>query len=274
MVRPLVSVVLASFNESPEIISASIGSILKQTYRDFELLIFDDSTKEGTKAAVDLFKADSRVKVFRGQGRKGFVHSLNDGLKMARGKYIARMDGDDIALPERLEKEVSFLEAHNEIYVVGGQINLIDGAGKVVSSRSYPLGGWKLWLFSTIRNPLAHPAVMMRKELVEKGFYYDAGLKMSEDLDLWLRVLNAGYRIANIPDTVLDYRVDNDFIKKRSSQSQSAYMAGVRKKNFDRRHFFHSFLSCLAGQIFKIAPSEIIKKIYQKENGQRDWGGR
>lgn len=266
MVKPLVSVVLASFNESPEIISASIDSILKQTYKDFELLILDDSTKEGTKAAVDLFKADSRVKVFRGMERRGFVHSLNDGLKVAQGKYIARMDGDDIALPERLEKEISFLEAHSEIYVVGGQINLIDGAGKVISSRPYPLGGWRLWLFSAIRNPLAHPTVVLRRELVEKGFYYDETLKMSEDLDLWLRILNAGYQIANIPDTVLNYRVDNDFIKKRSSRLQKAYMAGVRKKNFDRKRFFYSSLSCVSGQIFKNTPAGIIRKIYQREN--------
>ncbi len=268
MDRPFVSIVLASFNESPEVISASVNSILNQTYGDFELLIFDDSTKEDTKAAVDLFKADSRVKVFRGMKRLGFVRSLNSGLKKARGEYIARMDGDDIALPERLEKEVSFLEAHREIYVVGGQINLINSEGVVLSSRSYPLGGWKLRLFSAIRNPLAHPAVVMRRELVEKGFYYDERLKMSEDLDLWLRVLNAGYQIANIPDTVLNYRVDDGFVKKRSSQAQTEYMAGVRKKNFDRRHFFYSCLSCLSGRIFKNIPLGIIRQIYQKENGR------
>lgn len=268
MTKKLVSVIMASFNESPDIITASIDSIIQQTHKAFELLIFDDSTDERTREAIDSFRSDSRVKIFRSDKRLGFVSSLNMGLEKAQGEYIARMDGDDIALPERLEKEVVFLEKHKNIYVVGGQIDIINDQGEIISSRKYPVAGVKLYLFSALRNPLAHPTIMMRRELIDKGFRYDEKLKMSEDLDLWLRIMNAGYRIANIPDTVLRYRVADNFIEKRSNRVQVEYMAKVRKQNFDKRHLVHSSLSCFCGWVFKTIPVEVIRSLYKNENKQ------
>lgn len=268
MNSPLVSVVMASFNEDPEMIGKSISSILNQTYKNFELLIFDDSTKQETKDKIDSFTTDPRVTVFRFPERVGFVKSLNKGLEAAKGKYIARMDGDDMALPIRFEKEVNFLEKHKDIAVVGGQINIMDETGNITSTRTYPLGGLKLYLFSCARNPLAHPTIMMRRALVDKGFRYDGNLKMSEDLDFWLRLLNAGYHIANLPDVVLNYRVQSNFTEKRSSDTQREYMADVRKKNFDSHHLFHSILSNVSGWAFTHVPVGAINRIYKKENNQ------
>lgn len=265
---PLVSVVMASFNEDPEMIGKSISSILNQTYKNFELLIFDDSTKQGTKDKIDSFTTDRRVKVFRFPERVGFVKSLNKGLEAARGKYIARMDGDDISLPIRFEKEVRFLEKYKDIAVVGGQINIMDETDNITSTRTYPLGGLKLYLFSCARNPLAHPTIMMRRALVDRGFRYDENLKMSEDLDFWLRLLNAGYHIANLSDVVLNYRVQSNFTEKRSSDTQREYMADVRKKNFDSHHLFHSVLSNVSGWMFTHVPVGAINKLYKKENNQ------
>ena len=265
---PLVSVIMATFNEEPDMIGKSISSIIDQTYENFELLIFDDSTKQETKDKIDSFTTDPRVKVFRFPSRVGFVKSLNKGLEAAKGKYIARMDGDDMSLPIRFEKEVRFLEKHKDIAVVGGQINIMDENNKITSSRSYPLGGMKLYLFSCARNPLAHPTIMMHRSLVDKGFRYDETLKMSEDLDFWLRLLNTGYHIANLPDTVLNYRVQSNFTEKRSSTKQREYMANVRKKNFDSHHLFHSVLSNAFGWMFTHVPAGAINNIYRKENNQ------
>lgn len=264
----LVSIIMATYNETAEIVKKAIDSVLQQSYGEFELLIIDDSTEAETIEVIDSFESDSRVKVFRENGRLGFVKSLNLGLRNARGKYIARMDGDDIALPNRLDEQVKFLEANKDIYVVGGQINIIDENDNIISSRKYPLNGWKLYLFSTVRNPLAHPTVMMKKELVDIGFCYDEELKMSEDLDLWLRLMNKSYKIANIPATVLNYRVPDNFAEKRSNWKQVEYMAAVRRKNFSKRHFIHSVLSCISAGMFLHTPTGIIKRIYKKENKQ------
>lgn len=266
--EPLVSIIMATFNESAEMITLSISSILKQTYRNLELLIFDDSTNTETIKTIEQLAKDTRVKVFRSEKRVGFVPSLNKGLETAAGKYIARMDGDDISFPTRIEKEVDFLESHKDVYVVGGQINIIDENGTVKSSRRYPQDGVRLYLFSAVRNPLAHPTVMMRRELVDKGFRYDEKLKMSEDLDLWLRVLNQSYKIANIPETVLNYRVASNFIEKRSNRTQVEYMANVRRKNFDRKHLLHSCVSATSAWLFMNVPVGAIKKLYRNENKQ------
>lgn len=136
--KPLVSVVMTSFNEKKEIIDKAILSILNQTYENFELLIFDDSTNVETKDAIDFYRHDPRVRVFRFSERLGFVKSLNRGLQEAKGDYIARMDGDDISLPIRFEKEVEYLEKNKDVSVIGGQINIINEYGVTISFRKYP----------------------------------------------------------------------------------------------------------------------------------------
>ena len=257
---------MATYNETPEMISKAITSIIQQSYQNWELHILDDSTNEETKAAIDLFASDDRVIIHRQNERLGFIKSLNRGLELSKGSYIARMDGDDYSHPRRFEKEVYFLESHHDVYVVGGQMNIMDENGVITSSRNYPTGGIKLFVFSCIRNPLAHPTIMMRREVVDKGFKYDDTLKMSEDLDLWLRLLNNGYKIANIPEIVLDYRVMDNFLEKRSSNLQREVMAQVRHKNFDKRHFVHSVLSDGFGWLFTHVPRGIIDKAYNREN--------
>lgn len=264
--KPLVSVIMATFNETPDIIKKSIESVLNQTYENLELLIFDDSTNDSTKSVIDKAAVDQRVTVNRFSKRKGFVQSLNTGLEQSHGKYIARMDGDDIALSDRLEKEVEYLETHPQISVVGGQIDIIDEKENTTSHRAYPTGGLKLWLFSCLRNPLAHPTIMMRRELIDNGYRYNEKLEMSEDLDLWLRLMNDGYRIANLEDTVLKYRVQESFNNKRTGEKQRNYTAKVRKANLSRKRFFHSILSAFAGWLFAHISSKSISKIYDKEN--------
>lgn len=263
---PMISVIMPTFNESPEMISDAIRSILSQTYSSIELHIFDDSTSDETKAAIDAFHSDSRLNVHRFAERIGFIKSLNLGLEAAKGQYIARMDGDDFSHLDRFEKEVAYLESHPDVMVVGGQMNIMDENGQITSSRLYPTNGFKLSLFSCARNPLAHPTVMMRREIVDKGYRYDESLRMSEDLDFWLRLMNDGYRIANLPDTVLDYRVMGNFLEKRSSDVQREVMAQVRRKNFDRRRLGHSILSVLSGWLFTHVPRGAIDKAYQNEN--------
>ena len=125
-ITPLVSVVMATFNESPAMISNAINSIVQQTYTNWELHILDDSTNEETIKAIDSFAIDKRILVHRFPKRAGFINSLNIGLEVSTGKYIARMDGDDFSLPDRFEKEDAYLEQHPEVMVVGGKMNIMD----------------------------------------------------------------------------------------------------------------------------------------------------
>lgn len=270
--QPLVSVIMATFNESPRIVSEAISSILNQTYKNIELLIFDDSTKEETKICIDEFARDERVKINRFNMRLGFVPSLNKGLETAKGQYIARMDGDDISLPDRIEKEVSFLQAHPEVAVVGGQIDIINEDSGVVSHRTYPTGTIEMWMYSCARCPVAHPTVLMRTEIKDAGYRYNEELKVCEDLDLWLRLLNNGYKLANLEDTVLKYRVQSNFNEKRVNDSQRKCMADVRKANFRWSHPIHGALSVASGWLFTHVSASSIKNLYDRENRKQKVG--
>jgi glycosyltransferase involved in cell wall biosynthesis len=266
--RPKVSVVMASFNEASEIIGQAIESILNQTFRDFEFIIVDDSTSEDTVRKIESY-SDDRIHLIKRSGHSWLPEKLNIGMRQAKGDYIARMDADDIALPERLEKQISFLDEHKEVFVLGGQVNLMDEEGTVFSEKLYPLGGIKLYLHSTYKSPFNHPSVVFRKELVDKGFFYNEELiKTSEDIDLWLRVIHEKYKIANLPDKITNYRIRNNMAKWRSSEAEIRYMAKVRRNTFSWKMPIHSMLSLMAGIVFLLLPRNVItgmyKDMYQK----------
>ena len=153
--QSLVSVVMATYNEEPEIINKSIKSIQDQTYRNFELLIFDDSTNPETRNAIDAFTEDERIKVFRSPERVGFVKSLNLGLKTAKGKYIARMDGDDIALPIRFEKEVDAAGTTNPKETIDFTTRWCEALSKVTSEDYRIIADGKLYNILYV-NPMGY----------------------------------------------------------------------------------------------------------------------
>lgn len=263
---PLVSVVMATYNEPIQILNQAIESILQQSYKNFELLIMDDSTDKETINYLNNISENPKVKVVRKKKRMGLSGARNVGLHMAKGKYIAIMDADDISFPGRLQKQVNYMENNPECAVLGGQINIINSESLRVSERKYPRQGIKLYLFATYRNPIAHPTVCFRKELVDRGFEYDENLKMSEDLDLWLRIMIGGYHIENLPEKIVDYRVSDDFIGKRTSDIQKKYMADVRKRDISLKKPLFSIMSFCAGMIFENIPTERLVNFYNKEN--------
>lgn len=269
MDAPLVSVVMATYNEPKELITASIGSILAQTYANWELLITDDSTNEGTIQIIDDFaQKDKRIKIIREKTRMGFVKALNIGLKSSKGIYIARMDGDDIALPNRLQKEVDFLQRHHDVDIIGGAMNIINENAKIISERFYPCGGYKLHLWSIFRNPLAHPTVMFRASIVKRGFLYNEEQKKAEDIEFWLRLKKSKYNIRNLPDKVLNYRVVGNLSLKRNRE-QWIYNFKARRKNFCWRYPVFSILSVGVSLLFVLTPNIIVEAIYKRENSKK-----
>ncbi|MDL2262838.1 glycosyltransferase [Bacteroidales bacterium OttesenSCG-928-I21] len=265
MENPLISVIMATFNEPSEQINKSIQSVLNQTFRDFELLIIDDSTKPETVVAIDnSAQSDSRVKVIRKPQRMGFAPALNIGLLQARGKYIARMDADDISMPDRFELQIAFLDKNPNIAIVGGAMDIINEKGEIVSHRNYPTSFFKIKLFSLLRSPLAHPTVMIRKESLGNELY-DKSFKKAEDLELWLRMMKKGYKISNLPDILLHFRVNGNLADKRTKE-HFEYNYEARKKNFSWRSPVWSFLSIFFSKIYIFLPKKIISAAYNIEN--------
>lgn len=268
MDTPLVSVVMATFNEPEVYITAAIQSILNQTYKKWELIIVDDSTSKKTIEIIDTFVAsDGRIVLIRKAERMGFVRALNEGLKNAHGKYIARMDGDDISLKDRLYYQVDYMEQHPNIDILGGAINIINRDGKIVSVRNYPMRGLKLCIWTMFRSPIAHPAVMFRSTIPHAGLFYDVEQKKAEDIEFWLRLKRKGYRLENMSKKLLNYRTDGDLALKRTGE-QWNYNFRARWKNFSYFFPLFSLISIVISAIYIVMPQRIIREIYKRENNK------
>jgi len=203
-VVPFVSVVLPAYNIERDVVVA-VESILRQFFSDFELIVIDDGSTDRT---VDLIKGigDARIRLLRNGTNRGIVFSLNRGLDEARGRYIARMDADDIARPERLARQVAFLEAHPDVGVCGSWVRKFVPHGPRWIYRG-PTASSELKTALLFATPFVHPSVMIRHSvLAEHAFRYRDGYDTAEDYRLWCD-LALVTELATIPDVLLDYRV-------------------------------------------------------------------
>ena len=204
---PRVSILVPSFNEAPATIAESLNAIRCQTFVDFECLVIDESTDPAKALAIQQECArDSRFQYLHPNSRLGLAGSLNLGLRQAKGTFIARCDADDVCLPDRLELQVHYLVKFPDVGVLGGAMQIMDDAGCGTGLRTYPLRHKDIESSMMLTNAMAHPTVMFRRDLPERYGAYDPTFKYSEDLELWLRWLNAGVKFANLPDTLLRYR--------------------------------------------------------------------
>jgi glycosyltransferase involved in cell wall biosynthesis len=229
---PLVSVIIPSFNEAAAVIRASLGSIVGQTFEDFECIVVDDSTDcELAAVCREICTEDTRFVYVRPEKRLGLSGSLNLALATARGKWVARFDADDICLPTRLALQVQYLEDHPKVDVLGGGMEVIDSEGSFVASRHYPEAHDEIERSIHFSTPIAHPTVMFRRQVVLGSGGYDSSLRFAEDLDLWLRLINSGATFANLKDELIRYRQN---CVRREFRHWSANLS-VRLKNFSLR---------------------------------------
>ncbi len=184
---PTVSVVMSVFN-GQAFLSEAIESILGQALREFEFLIIDDGSTDRTAEILAGYASrDARIRVLRHEN-KGRAESLNIGIEQAAGKYIARMDADDVAMPYRLAEQIEFMERHPEVGLLGGAVNLISAAGRVVKTAQPPLEDTEIRSLMLRYNPMFHPTVVMRKEVALAAGGYRKALLDADDYDLWLRM--------------------------------------------------------------------------------------
>jgi glycosyltransferase involved in cell wall biosynthesis len=169
MNKPMVTVLMSVYN-GERFLNEAIESILTQTFTDFEFLIINDGSTDDSVKIIESFQ-DSRIRLINNERNLKLIASLNKGVSLAMGKYIARMDCDDVSMPDRLEKEVRFLESNEEYGVVGTWYTVIDGEGKDQRNVSYPSSNDLIKLFLSLNCPLAHGSIMVRTELFKQNSY-------------------------------------------------------------------------------------------------------
>ena len=197
----------------------AVDSILSQTYTDFEFIIVEDGSQDGTVQILNKY-LDPRIVLIKNETNMGIARSLNNGLEVAQGEYIARMDADDISLPERLAAQVAFLDSHPEVGVIGTYAWVIDSVGnlghKIKFPKDHTILRWRLCFFE---NPIIHPTVIIRKTKALLVNCYDPDTEPSEDHNLWCRLSNVT-GLANLSDVYLYLRKHENSISSTKANEQ------------------------------------------------------
>ena len=206
MRTPAVSVVLPLYNAAA-FLREAIDSVLAQTFTDFELIIINDGSTDSSERIVRSY-ADPRIRFLHHDRNRGLVAVLNEGIERAKGRYIARMDADDIMLPGRLSKQEAFLKEHPEIDLVAAHVELMNVDGEttgVWDTDRAVVSEDEIRAMMPRTNCIAHPTVLFRSSSLG-SLRYDPRMTEGEDWELWLRMLSRGLRIAKIPEVLLRYR--------------------------------------------------------------------
>lgn len=225
---PLISVIMSAYNEEAYI-ESSIRSILNQTEQDFEIIIFDDCSTDSTTDIIEGIK-DERIRLYKNEENCGLTRNLNKGLQLAEGKYIARMDGDDLSLPERFEKQIRYFEEHPDVILISCQTQ---NFGESFLCWKLKESSEELKIRMLVRPVFAHPGFMMKRELRDKGFYYDETFRTAQDYEFASRVAGE-YQIGIVPEILLYYRVHKKQVSNLSGNEQFNNADRVREKLWSR----------------------------------------
>ena len=229
---PLVSVVMPAYN-SEKFLGQAIESILHQTFEDFEFIIVADKSPDGSDIILEHYaKKDNRIKIILGD-KLGLIASLNKGCRLAEGKYIARMDADDISLPYRFERQVQYLEEHPEIGVLGSGIRYIDDADRLGKSVHNPKDPKLIKFYLHLENCFVHPSVMMRRKIIERLGFYNPEAIHAEDYDLWARATSIT-QVSNLYDILLEYRVWSGGISSHNSILRDKSVVLIRQSMIEK----------------------------------------
>jgi len=230
---PAVSVIMPVRNGEAWL-GQGIASVLSQDFGDFELLVVDDGSDDGTPRILEQFsRADPRVQLLH-QAPQGIAAALNRAIAAAGAPYLARLDADDRAMPERLGRQHAFMQAHSEIVLLGSGAERIDPSGAVVGRASPPTEGAELRRVLGRSNPFIHSTVMMRSAAVRKLGGYRAAFRAAEDYDLWLRLAEVG-DIANLPEHLIQYRLHAANLSRMEAVRQSFSVRLAQRSAAGRR---------------------------------------
>jgi hypothetical protein len=223
-VPPKTSIIMPVYNGG-KYLAQAVESILNQTFKEFEFLIINDGSTDGTATILGNYP-DPRIKVIDNGKNIGLTKSLNKGLEVSRGEYIARQDADDISDPYRIEKQVHLFEEDRSLGLVGSFFKIMDEHGRTLRTVTVPTEEEAIRQSILNSNPFCHGAAVFRREAIERLGGYREFFKYAQDYDLWLRI-SEKYRVRNMGEVLYGWRKSEDSIsdKKRVEQSQYAMVA-------------------------------------------------
>ena len=224
----MVTVLMPVYNAG-EFIKEAIDSILDQTYEEFEFLIINDGSTDSSINIIESYK-DKRIKLINNTENVGFTKSLNKGIEIAQGKYIVRMDADDIAETNRIEVQVEFMEDNEDVAVAGSNVVIFLSDKPLIKKLTdFPTRYSEIKCKLLFESPIMHQTVIMRKDvLLENNYRYKGEYKNIEDYELWMEMAE-DHKIVNISKKLLRYRVISNSITNRSLKRMSDKIKGMKK---------------------------------------------
>ncbi len=233
--NPEISVVMSVFN-GEEFLKEAIESVLNQNFTNFEFIIIDDCSTDKTNQILKKYeKSDERIILIEksiNKGFKGFVENLNLGISKSRGKYIARMDADDLCLPERFQLEFEYLEKHKEVFLVGTSMLLINEKNEITGKMEALTEFDSILKRTKIDNPIYHPTIMFRNE---PDLYYREKFYACEDFDFHLRMISKNRILKNLSEPLLKYRVLESSISRKGNSFIKRLFLEYAKKLYSQR---------------------------------------
>lgn len=254
MQLPLVSIIMGVYNEEAHLRNC-LESVIKQTYRNWECIICDDCSTDSSKEILyEYQKKDGRFIILENDQNSRLAASLNNCLSIARGKYIARMDADDLCLPSRLQSQVQFLEENQEIDCVGSAVIVYDETGDkgIRLCKEYPQKEDLLHA-----NPFAHPTVIIKKSVMDVlgGYTVSRDTRRAEDLDLWFRFFHADYKGYNMQKPLYKYHESEEDMQKRTFKAalgiSRVYLRGYKLLGFPKYDYIYAMKPVISSVIPK-----------------------
>lgn len=266
--KNLVSVIIPAYNAG-EYVGEAIKSIQSQTYKDLEIIVIDDCSKDNTVDIVnEMAKKDNRINLLKNKENLGIGGNRNKGIEVAKGEYICWQDADDISLPQRIERQVEFLESHPDVGVVGGFIQFFSAHGDG-ATRRYAVDDSMLRATIFRYNPVAQPASMMRAECFDTVGGYDPKYRVSEDLDMLFRI-GEHYQFGNVQDIVLRYRQTEGSLTASNLKAMEKATLTIRA-HYSRSKAYHfgfaDRLYNLAQKLSMSMPSSLRMYVFKKIRG-------
>ena len=256
-------------NDKLEYLTQSIESILQQSFNQFDVFIKYDGTIDQLIDEYLSSITDERFTIFKRNENRGLATSLNElieaALQKKRYKYFARMDADDICRPDRLRKQIDYLESHSEVDIISSWCEEIDGENNTLFMKKLPPDDPTLKRDLIKRNPFNHPAVMARLKIFEDGFRYDPSAHLAEDYKLWTTLAVNSYTFANIQEPLLKFRVDRDFYSRRTGFKKAVAEFKIKFTAMKdlKDHRLSNFIYLFAYFVMRISPPFILRKIYK-----------
>ena len=220
-INPPITVLMPVYN-SEAFLNAAIESVLNQTFTNFEFLIVNDGSTDSSLDIITSYK-DKRIKIKNNNQNTGITKSLNMGLNLAKGIYIARMDADDISRKDRLEIQYNYITKNPDTVLVGSWVTIINNKGQKLNEAHFNCHFSDIFGHMFLGNQFAHSSVFFKKDVINNIGGYDNSFKSAQDYDLWFRVLEKKYKAANIPEFLVDYRDHNDNISNIKKSNQEYY---------------------------------------------------